>query len=317
MRPLARQGLRLLEERRRIRLGLPNGSRAGVPKPSQRNGRTYGRTETSGCPPRKTDRHLTHAKKPVEKSKLEPEMTRTADEQLILDELKRQNQPSDMFSILHAVEPPPDTTDGRRREVKAHHVRFVQLVRVFLGLWEQGTIIETYSDEAGHLYELAPTVECPQCHQAAGRPHTDYCPLALREDVFAGVCSSPRTNHGDGRGCQDETCPRHGEPTIDDVPTEMQCRPVMVDGEPVHLIASADLSPEAADAITAVVRAARDRMAAEGIGQTSQPATRTSTPHTELRSDRPNTHWPGATQDWPAHDTSHCSTDLCGSDTTR
>lgn len=25
---------------------------------------------------------------------------------------------------------------------------------------------------------VAPTVECPQCHQAAGRPHTDYCTLS-------------------------------------------------------------------------------------------------------------------------------------------
>lgn len=33
--------------------------------------------------------------------------------------------------------------------------------------------------------ELAPTVECPQCHQPAGRPHTDYCTLAIREEVFA------------------------------------------------------------------------------------------------------------------------------------
>lgn len=32
-------------------------------------------------------------------------------------------------------------------------------------------------------------VECPQCHQAAGRPHTEYCTLQLREEVFAA--SSP------------------------------------------------------------------------------------------------------------------------------
>lgn len=23
-------------------------------------------------------------------------------------------------------------------------------------------------------------------------------------------CSSPRSNHGDGRGCEDEACPKHG-----------------------------------------------------------------------------------------------------------
>lgn len=37
---------------------------------------------------------------------------------------------------------------------------------------------------AGRIGELA-GVECPQCHQAAGRPHTEYCPLAIREEVFA------------------------------------------------------------------------------------------------------------------------------------
>lgn len=34
-----------------------------------------------------------------------------------------------------------------------------------------------------------PTVECPECHQEAGRPHTDYCSLALREEVFAASCN--------------------------------------------------------------------------------------------------------------------------------
>lgn len=34
--------------------------------------------------------------------------------------------------------------------------------------------------------ELAPTVECPQCHQPAGRPHTDYCTLAPGK-VWDGV----------------------------------------------------------------------------------------------------------------------------------
>lgn len=29
-------------------------------------------------------------------------------------------------------------------------------------------------------------VECPSCHQPAGRSHTDYCPLRIREQVFAG-----------------------------------------------------------------------------------------------------------------------------------
>ena len=26
--------------------------------------------------------------------------------------------------------------------------------------------------------ELAPAIECPQCHQPIGRPHTDFCTLA-------------------------------------------------------------------------------------------------------------------------------------------
>lgn len=37
----------------------------------------------------------------------------------------------------------------------------------------------------------APTVECPQCHQPAGRPHTEYCPLRLREEIFAGNALIP------------------------------------------------------------------------------------------------------------------------------
>lgn len=32
--------------------------------------------------------------------------------------------------------------------------------------------------------DLAQGVECPQCHQPAGRPHTDYCPLQLARDPW-------------------------------------------------------------------------------------------------------------------------------------
>ena len=79
--------------------------------------------------------------------------------------------------------------------------------------------------------ELAPIVVCPQCHQEAGRPHTDFCTLApgrvwdgtmpaatITEAGGSGYalvpipCSRPGSNRGDGRGCSDPACPRHGEP---------------------------------------------------------------------------------------------------------
>lgn len=31
------------------------------------------------------------------------------------------------------------------------------------------------------------TITCPQCHQELGRPHTEYCPLRIREEIFAGI----------------------------------------------------------------------------------------------------------------------------------
>lgn len=71
-------------------------------------------------------------------------------------------------------------------------------------------------------------VYCPHCHQPAGRPHTDYCPGRLARDPWAttnreypgqpgiaeqyATCTRPASNHGDGRGCDDDHCPRHGEP---------------------------------------------------------------------------------------------------------
>lgn len=80
-----------------------------------------------------------------------------------------------------------------------------------------------------------PDIECPQCHQPAGRPHTEYCTLspdAVWTDQLVGdmsgrvvaagtrydpppparVCAYPRDNHGDGRGCGHDDCPRHGHP---------------------------------------------------------------------------------------------------------
>lgn len=86
-----------------------------------------------------------------------------------------------------------------------------------------------------------PDIECPQCHQPAGRPHTEYCTLspdAVWTDQLSGYvkapdhpadwsarlvpagatihepppCNYPSQNHGDGRGCGHDDCPRHGHP---------------------------------------------------------------------------------------------------------
>ena len=94
--------------------------------------------------------------------------------------------------------------------------------------------------------ELVPGVECPQCHQPAGRPHTDFCtlepgkvwdgvlphptgpkpenPYCMRCGKHLGkpfhetnehddahpACAYPHLNHGDGRGCETDDCPKHG-----------------------------------------------------------------------------------------------------------
>lgn len=87
--------------------------------------------------------------------------------------------------------------------------------------------------------------ECPICHSEIGKQHTDYCrftgpvstalvnALEHRSQVSqpathtsqpktqARACTSPVSNHGDGRGCQDETCPRHADPSIDGCPPEL------------------------------------------------------------------------------------------------
>jgi hypothetical protein len=55
-------------------------------------------------------------------------------------------------------------------------------------------------------------VECPSCHTASGHPHTDYCQLVAPAE-YPGQpdrCTYPRGDYGDGRGCQDDHCPRHG-----------------------------------------------------------------------------------------------------------
>lgn len=69
----------------------------------------------------------------------------------------------------------------------------------------------------GVLASSSNPVECPQCHAPIGRPHTDYCTLAPGR-VWDGVlpvaplveCAYPHLNHGDGRGCDHDDCPRHG-----------------------------------------------------------------------------------------------------------
>jgi hypothetical protein len=54
--------------------------------------------------------------------------------------------------------------------------------------------------------------ECPSCHTPHGRPHTDYC-QAVAPAEYPGQpdhCTYPIADHGDGRGCGHDNCPRHG-----------------------------------------------------------------------------------------------------------
>lgn len=39
--------------------------------------------------------------------------------------------------------------------------------------------------------------------------------LDMAGDYAGPACTDPRSNHGDGRGCEDELCPRHGDPYAD------------------------------------------------------------------------------------------------------
>lgn len=75
--------------------------------------------------------------------------------------------------------------------------------------------------------------ECPSCHTHAGHPHTDYCksPAAQMESLVGDIvdlaeaatwddveprrCRYPNADHGDGRGCQHEDCPKCGNPNED------------------------------------------------------------------------------------------------------
>ena len=65
--------------------------------------------------------------------------------------------------------------------------------------------------------ELTPSIECPQCHQPIGRPHTDFCTLA--PDRVWPVSPEPghgqpwMHRHGDGQNWvhpAGHTC-EHGE----------------------------------------------------------------------------------------------------------
>lgn len=96
---------------------------------------------------------------------------------------------------------------------------------------------------AGRIGELA-GVECPQCHQPAGRPHTEYCPLAIREEVFGQL-------DGVAQPC---------------------CRALFDENHPAALL-GAHHEPTCS----------RYMGRRATISQTSQPATRTSQPVTEIR----------------------------------
>lgn len=81
----------------------------------------------------------------------------TADEQAILKALADAGEPTDMFTIVHQVAPPPQTTDGRTREHKAWSTRSIDLIRVFINLYERGFILETVPSDGEHgsRFELA------------------------------------------------------------------------------------------------------------------------------------------------------------------
>jgi hypothetical protein len=115
---------------------------------------------------------------------------------------------------------------------------------------------------AGRIGELA-TVECPQCHQPIGRPHTEYCPLALREDVFAG--EHPAEQQANGSRCP--AC-FSAAPAVRSYVAGIPCDdPGNWHNFDAHVAGTA----------------AANREAMRQLGQTSQPATRTSQPCTYPR----------------------------------
>jgi hypothetical protein len=70
-------------------------------------------------------------------------VTRTDDESSILEAIAKAGEPVEMFELIHAVTPAPEKYDGRTRETKAFHARTIELIGVFIGLCEQGVLIET------------------------------------------------------------------------------------------------------------------------------------------------------------------------------
>ena len=58
--------------------------------------------------------------------------------------------------------------------------------------------------------ELAPGIECPQCHQPIGRPHTEFCTLAP-DRVWPGPrpVDRPECGHPDWPDCPH---PQHQRP---------------------------------------------------------------------------------------------------------
>lgn len=68
----------------------------------------------------------------------------------------------------------------------------------------------------------APGVECPQCHTPVGRPHTEYCALRIREEVF-GQASQPARLAGQCLLCLNDFDERPGPacatPEMHDDPT--------------------------------------------------------------------------------------------------
>lgn len=134
----------------------------------------------------------------------------TNDERTILDAIRETGAPVEMFELVHRLAPPPLTHDGRRREVKAWNARTVELIKVLIGLWERGILLETRDGDELPVFSIAE--DCPSCHTVAGHPHTDYCQAyrravdGLHPDQPRCICPDPI---GDGSQA-DSTCPIHG-----------------------------------------------------------------------------------------------------------
>ncbi|WP_020385934.1 hypothetical protein [Kribbella catacumbae] len=78
--------------------------------------------------------------------------------------------------------------------------------------------------------------ECASCHAPEGRPHTEYCPVALGhitadeadrfadyDDPPAPICTAPRDALPGGRPCSDDNCPVHAEDEPDHATHDTAC----------------------------------------------------------------------------------------------